>query len=231
MTGPADEKKEVRVRRMFERIAPTYDRANTILTFGRDAVWRRRAIRSLDLKPGERLIDIGCGTGRLLAEARRQQPAILLTGLDFAREMLRQAGDQGAGGYAQGDALRLPFRDSSFDAAVTAWVLRNVNDIDLFFCEATRVLKAGARIASVEIAKPTGAAARAVHSLYFDTIMPPIGGLISGEGWAYSYLSVSLKEFPSPEKIAASMRTAGFEDVRFRRMGGGAIVLHTGRKG
>jgi demethylmenaquinone methyltransferase/2-methoxy-6-polyprenyl-1,4-benzoquinol methylase len=215
---------------MFDDIAPTYNRANSILTFGRDAVWRRRAIRSLDLKPGARLIDLGCGTGKLLDEALRVEPTVACVGVDFAREMLRLAAQRGEAAYAQGDALRLPFRDQSFDAAVTAWVLRNVNDIDVFFCEAARVLKPGARIASVEIAKPKGAAARAVHSLYFDTIMPPLGGLISGAGWAYSYLSVSLKEFPPPERIATSMKDAGFDHVAFKKMGGGGIVLHTGRK-
>lgn len=212
---------------MFDEIAPTYDRANRWLTFGRDAVWRRRAIRSLALKPHQRVIDLGCGTGRLLDAARREAPGVLGVGVDFAREMMRHAGPDSENRFVQGDVLQLPFGDASFDAAVTAWVLRNVNDIETFWREVARVLKPGARVASLEIAKPRGAAARAIHSLYFDHVMPPLGGLVSGKGWAYSYLSVSLKQFPPPEELASQMETAGLSDVRFRRMGGGAIVLHT----
>lgn len=217
-----------RIRNMFDEIAPTYDRANRWLTFGRDAVWRRRAIRSLRLKTGDRLIDLGCGTGKSLAEAGSQVPGVDPVGVDFAREMMHHAREGSENQFVQGDALQLPFDDASFDAAVTAWVLRNVNDIETFWRETARVLRPGARIASLEIAKPRGAVARAIHSLYFDHLMPPLGGLVSGKGWAYSYLSVSLKEFPPPEEISRLLERAGFLDVRFRRMGGGAIVMHTG---
>jgi demethylmenaquinone methyltransferase/2-methoxy-6-polyprenyl-1,4-benzoquinol methylase len=136
--------------------------------------------------------------------------------------------DCGAFDLAAGDALRLPFADSSFDGVVTGFALRNVTDIPAAFAEMARVTRPGGRVACLEIAKPQLPVFRQLFALYFYRLVPLLGNLIAGERAAYTYLPHSLTTFLSPDEIVEVMRCTGWRDVRYRRLMLGTVAVHVG---
>jgi demethylmenaquinone methyltransferase/2-methoxy-6-polyprenyl-1,4-benzoquinol methylase len=213
------------VRTMFDRIAPVYDAMNRIMTVGLDIRWRRLAAAAA-VRPGDRVLDAACGTGDLaLADMRAGAGAVV--GLDFSEAMLARARRKAPEvEWVRGDMLELPFADASFDAATVGFGIRNVADLELGLRELRRVLRGGGRLAILEITRPRGPI-RPFYSLWFDQVVPLLGRLLPG-GEAYTYLPASVKRFPSAEELAQLMRAAGFEDVRFRRLGGSIVALHVG---
>lgn len=209
---------------LFDAISPRYDPVTSVLTFGQDRFWREAAIAALAPGRGERILDAGTGTGKLLeavvaAGARG-------VGIDIAGLLMCRA----RGERIIGDALRLPFRDGSFDGIVNGFVLRNLESLDAFFREAHRVLMVGGRLVCLEIAEPEGSLAAPLHRLYFRRFVPIIGGALTGKYWAYSYLASSLERFPAPRAIAALMRNAGFASASIEPLSRGAAALIIGRK-
>ncbi len=213
------------VRTMFDRIAPVYDVMNRVMTGGLDVRWRRLAARAV-VVAGDRVLDAACGTGDLaLADARAGAAAV--TGLDFSAEMLARARRKAPGlEWVQGDLLALPFADAAFDAATVGFGIRNVADLELSLRELRRVLRAGGRLAILEITPPRGIL-RPFFSLWFERVVPVLGKLLPG-GAAYAYLPASVRRFPAAEELAELMTEAGFGDVRFRLLGGSIVALHTG---
>lgn len=198
------------VASMFDRIAPRYDLANNVMTAGRDGVWRKAAIEALDPRPGQRILDVGCGTGKMMKEMLARAPCRPV-GADLAPAMLRRcrtAVPRVPVLLANGE--RLPFRDATFDGATNAFVLRNLESLPAFFTEMRRVLKPGGRLVSLEIAKPRGAIYGPFHGLYFGRVVPVLGGIVTGQPDAYRYLAGSVEGFPEPETLLAMMETAGF---------------------
>ncbi|HLF24114.1 MAG TPA: ubiquinone/menaquinone biosynthesis methyltransferase [Burkholderiales bacterium] len=221
--------KNVRVRAMFDRIAPRYDLANTILTAGSDKRWRRRAIEQLNPRAGERILDVGCGTAKMLALAARRA-AIVPVGVDPAKRMLAIARQTvPSASFALADGEQLPFRSASFDGAMNAFVLRNLESLPTFFAEMQRIVRPGGRVVSLEIAKPTGALYGPAHSLYFGKLVPTLGGFVSGQRSAYAYLAKSVEGFPRPRELCALMEDIGF-DVEARPMARGAIYTYVARR-
>jgi demethylmenaquinone methyltransferase / 2-methoxy-6-polyprenyl-1,4-benzoquinol methylase len=240
---PPPERKVAYVRDMFGRIARRYDLMNRLMTFGRDRAWRRyvvaQAIPSSTLSAGteegkvRRILDVATGTGDLALEALRQHPGVQAVGLDFVPEMLAQAQhkavDAGAAVHLlAGDALRAPFADGTFDAVLTGFALRNVIDILAAFSEMARVTRPGGRIACLEIAKPRLPLFRHLYAFYFYRLVPLLGGWITRQRLAYTYLPNSLTVFLTPEEIAAVMHRTGWCDVHFTRLMLGAVVVHVG---
>jgi demethylmenaquinone methyltransferase/2-methoxy-6-polyprenyl-1,4-benzoquinol methylase len=240
---PAPERKAVYVQEMFGRIARRYDLMNRLMTLGRDQAWRRYTISQVlpSLSPLQRakeageghILDVATGTGDLAFEMLRQRPDARVVGLDFVTKMLalaqHKARERGPSlELTSGDALRLPFADGIFDAVVTGFALRNVTDIPAAFAEMARVTRSGGRVSCLEIAKPRLPIFRRLFHFYFYRVVPVVGGLISGQRAAYTYLPHSLTTFLTPDEIVEVMRRTGWHEVRYRRLMLGTVAMHVG---
>jgi demethylmenaquinone methyltransferase/2-methoxy-6-polyprenyl-1,4-benzoquinol methylase len=221
---------------MFSGIARRYDLLNHLLSGNVDKRWRRKAARALEssLIEGARVLDVACGTGDLslvLAEAG----AARIIGLDFCRPMLEIArrkaeADSRSIPFVEGDALRLPFADETFDAVTIAFGLRNLAGVADGLRELRRVLKEGGRLAVLEFSSPVVPGFRALFRFYFTRVLPSIGGLVSGSRGAYEYLPDSVSRFPDQKRLAELMRAEGFEAVEYSNLTGGIAALHTGTR-
>jgi demethylmenaquinone methyltransferase/2-methoxy-6-polyprenyl-1,4-benzoquinol methylase len=212
------------VRGMFDRIAPVYDAMNRVMTAGLDRSWRRLTVEAV-VQPGDRVLDACCGTGDLAVAAEREGG--IVTGLDFSPRMLERARKKSETvTWIEGDLLALPFDDGSFDAATVGFGVRNVADLEAALAELHRVLRPGGRLAILEITQPRGGL-RPFFSLWFERIVPLLGKVLPG-GKAYTYLPASVRRFPGAEELAALLEQRGFEQVRFRLLGGTIVALHTG---
>lgn len=225
------------VRPMFDAIAPRYDLLNRLISLGMDVGWRRRAVRAaLGDRPAI-VLDVGAGTGDLAFELQRQavHPCRVIA-LDFARAMLRVAVGRAAQARAPvlwpvaGDALHAPLPDAAVDAVITAFVLRNLDDLALAWQSFARVLKPGGRLVVLEMTPVRTPVFRTIFWLYFHRWVPLLGRLLSGHRSAYAWLPRSVDAFPSAVAIAAQLQSAGFADVQFQRMGFGTVALHVARK-
>ena len=213
------------VEEMFDRIAPRYDLCNRILTFGMDIGWRKKAVASLALPRGSRVLDIACGTGDLCRDLERA--GYQATGVDFSFGMLRAA--RTTAPLVRGDALRLPFADASLDGITSGFALRNFAALEPFFAECARVLRPGARIALLDVAEPDDALRRAVHGFWFRRAVPFIGGIVSDRR-AYAYLPASTAYLPSPTTLVARLAANHFDAVTRVGLGFGAAQLLTGTR-
>jgi demethylmenaquinone methyltransferase / 2-methoxy-6-polyprenyl-1,4-benzoquinol methylase len=233
-----DNPRDRAIQAMFDRIAGRYDILNRIISLRWDRTWRNRAIQEV-LKSGHPLIlDLGAGTGDLTFTAARKLAGNgRIVGLDVSRQMLKLARSKQSGAthgektcFVQGSAMFSPFKDSIFDGVMTAFVLRNVSDLSLFFAHAFRVLKNGGRFVSLDMFPPTRSWFSAFYTLYFYRFVPWIGGLLAQDRVAYKYLAESVESFGPPEKVTELLEQAGFKDVRIRRFLNGAVCLHVAEK-
>ncbi len=219
------------VRAMFDAIAPRYDILNRVLSARVDVAWRRRAVRALEVVPGDRVLDLATGTGDLLLE-ELTAGAVKSVGADLSFGMLRLVRPkfEGAGHrearVCQGDAERLPFGDARFDGASIAFGIRNVLDRAQGMGEMRRVVKPGRRVVVLEFHEATGVVGT-IFRLYFNHILPRIGALVSSRE-AYSYLPKSVANFETPEGFDELMRAAGLKDVRCTPLTAGIAWLHVG---
>jgi demethylmenaquinone methyltransferase/2-methoxy-6-polyprenyl-1,4-benzoquinol methylase len=224
------------VRGMFGSIAGRYDLMNTLMTGGRHHAWRRMAAREL-VRPGDRIVDVGCGTGDL-SFACLEAGAASVVGFDVAVPMLpiarRKASErreaERSAGFAAGDGTRLPLPDASVDGWCSAFVVRNIPDLDAALAEAWRVLKPGGRLVNLEITRMKPGVLRPFAQFHFTRVVPVMGRLISGHSSAYKYLPVSVDHFDTPEEFSARLERAGFEVTRVRSLMLGTIALHAARK-
>jgi demethylmenaquinone methyltransferase/2-methoxy-6-polyprenyl-1,4-benzoquinol methylase len=219
------------VRAMFDRIARVYDPMNLAISAFQEPRWRSRAVRMTNAKPGDRLLDVATGTGKVAADLHhRAQPGGSVLAVDISPGMIRVArkrfGDRPGLEFVVGDALALPTEDGTFDAATIAFGMRNLPDYRQGFAEMARSVRPGGRVVCLEIARPERRLAR-ILQFWFDKIVPVIGRL-AGQGGAYGYLVRSVKGYPGPDRIATIMREAGLEDVSWQGMTGGIVTLHVG---
>lgn len=205
------EKEPRAIGRMFDDIAPSYDLLNHMLSMSVDVGWRRKALKGLDLRTSDVVLDIASGTGDMALMAHSAYGASVV-GLDLSHNMLREAVGKCPGTYSaiQGDALRMPFPDASFDKAMVSFGIRNMIDIPAFLAEAHRVLRKDGSLAILEFSLPTYPLVRQVYLAYLTRILPFIGGLQSGNRSAYQYLSDSIRRFPSPASLIKMFEKAGF---------------------
>lgn len=222
---PTGAEKKQAVEELFDRIAERYDRVNRIMTFRLDVGWRRRTVASLRLSPGERVLDLACGTGDLCRDiaAGGGRPF----GVDFSAGMLAHARTDAP--LVRADVLRLPMPAASVDAVTSGFALRNLVALEPFLLECARVVRAGGRIALLDAAQPENRVARAGHHVYFHKIIPWIGGLLSDRN-AYRYLPASLAYLPPPAELISLVEAAGFVDVRRAGLAMGAAQLITGTR-
>jgi demethylmenaquinone methyltransferase / 2-methoxy-6-polyprenyl-1,4-benzoquinol methylase len=228
--APAAERTAAGVQRMFDRVAPRYDLANTVLSFGQDRHWREAAAQATDLRDGEVAVDVACGTGRLAAELVRLQPGATVIGLDFSWEMVRRArADRRERlGFAVADAMRLPLRDASADVVTIAFGLRNLPEPGQSLLELRRVLRPGGRLVVCEFSRPVVPGFRQVYERYLGGLLPLAARRLSSDPEAYQYLARSIGAWPGQAELAGWLRDAGLEHVRWRDLTGGIVALHRG---
>jgi demethylmenaquinone methyltransferase/2-methoxy-6-polyprenyl-1,4-benzoquinol methylase len=223
---------------MFDRIAGRYDLLNRVISFRLDRWWRRQVIKAVLTQGPPRILDFGTGTGDLLFDAARATGGNgFFVGLDFSFRMLQLArakqsriarGD--CTGFVLGSAMFAPFKDDSFDGAMSAFVLRNVSDLKLLFAEAFRVLKPGAKFVTVDMFPPKTGWFSALYAVYFYGLMPRIGALLARDRDAYQYLSDSVRRFHPPENVTTLIEQAGFKPVTVRKYLSGAVCMHIADK-
>jgi demethylmenaquinone methyltransferase/2-methoxy-6-polyprenyl-1,4-benzoquinol methylase len=216
---------------MFDKIARVYDPMNLVISAFQEPRWRKRAVRLTGAKPGDRILDVATGTGKVAADLHaRVQPGGSVLGVDISPAMIRVAqkrfADRPGLTYVVGDALALPTEDGTFDAATIAFGMRNLPDYGKGFSELARSVRPGGRVVCLEIARPKSRIAR-ILQFWFDKIVP-IVGRVAGQGGAYGYLVRSVKGYPGPDRIAEIMREAGLRDVTWIGMSGGIVTIHTG---
>jgi demethylmenaquinone methyltransferase/2-methoxy-6-polyprenyl-1,4-benzoquinol methylase len=232
---PSIEDKAEYVEQMFARIAPSYDRMNRVMTLGMDRGWRAYAAAAIAPPAGGRALDVGTGTGDFLPLLEEWMAGGFAVGLDFTVPMM-QAGlakldeQPRAVGFVGGDALRLPFPDATFDVVTTGFTMRNVTDIGAAFREMWRVTRTGGSVACLEVARPANPLLRLGHRMYFELVVPRITALLGGDRTAYSYLPQSARAFPEPPALARIMQDAGWQNVRYKLLGMGAVAVHTAIK-
>ncbi len=212
---------------MFDRIARRYDLVNTVLSLGTDGGWRRRTARETGLKPGGSALDVACGSGKLTAElAKLARPGGRVVGLDFSPQMLEVARRDHPGiEFIEGDALKLPFEDASFDAATIAFGLRNLADPVRGLREMTRVAR---RAVVLEFVRPPRGLAGGAYRVYLRTLLPAVGGTISGDHAAYRYLSDTVDTYRTPAELVAMAGQAGWSDVSYAGLALGTVGIVSG---
>jgi demethylmenaquinone methyltransferase / 2-methoxy-6-polyprenyl-1,4-benzoquinol methylase len=227
-----------RVRTMFASIAGSYDRANQILSLGLHHRWRLRTVSLSGARPGERVLDCATGTGDLaLAFRRAVGPEGDVVGTDFCAEMLAFAPGKAARAglpvrFEIADVLELPYPDRSFDVASIAFGIRNVEDPARGLAEMARVTREGGRVVVLEFGQPGGAWFAPLYRFYSHTILPRVGGWLSGQRSAYEYLDRTSSRFPAGERFLGMMRDTGaFRDVRAHALTGGVAYVYVGDVG
>jgi demethylmenaquinone methyltransferase / 2-methoxy-6-polyprenyl-1,4-benzoquinol methylase len=237
--SPAAERTADGVRRMFDRVAPRYDLANTVFSLGQDRAWRRAAARAAGLAGGQSAVDVACGTGALARELAASAPGASVLGVDFSWEMVRRAAGTGAEAgpgaepvaYLVGDALRLPLRDASVDVVTIAFGLRNLPEPGRGLLELRRVLRPGGRLVVCEFSQPVVPVLRGVYRRYLTRLMPVAARRLTSDPEAYQYLARSIGAWPDRAGLAAWLQQAGFTRVAWRDLSGGIVALHRATAG
>ncbi len=214
---------------MFDRIARVYDLMNSVMTAGLHHRWRERAADLTALGPGDRALDVACGTGDLAIElARRVGGSGNVVGSDFSEAMLERArAKSGDVRWEWANALELPYPDGGFAAATVGFGARNFSDLDRGLAEMARVVRPGGRVVVLEITTPQRPPLSTFFSIWCARGNPALGR-VAGDPDAYAYLPSSVKRFPAPEPLAGRMAAAGLTDVRWILTAGGIIALHVG---
>ena len=225
------------VREAFASIAPRYDLLNTVLSLGVDRYWRRRALRLLDPRPGERILDLCAGTLTFSrAILREAGGGVRVTALDFCMEMLTLGRIRLAPGEGEtvlpvaGDAETLPLRDRSFQGAFVSYGIRNLPHPEAALHELARVLVPGGRVVILDFLRPRRRAAAALYGFYLHRVLPLVGGVLTGSFTAYRHLADSIQRFMEPEELMALLERSGFESPRLERYTGGIAGAFLARK-
>lgn len=229
--------KQEQIRRMFDKIAPSYDRLNHALSLGIDRRWRRTAVDALGKHKPQQILDIATGTGDFaLLLAKRLKPQHIV-GADISegmmavgREKVKEEGLQNVISFQHEDCMQLSFPDGSFDAVTSSYGVRNFQNLDKGLQEMQRVLRPGGHLLIVELTPPPRFPMKQLFWLYAHVVMPLLGRLISHDDSAYTYLPASMEAFPQPEQMEGILRKAGFAEVQWRRFTFGISTMYLATK-
>lgn len=228
------EDKEAFVQSVFSRIAKRYDMMNTLLSFNRDAYWRRYAVEQMNLKGAEVIGDIACGTCSFTIEALRQFPKLTVKSLDFNKAMLAVGKERlekvqllSSVELMEGDAMDLPFEENSLDAVMSGFALRNVPDVKRVLEEMKRVVKPGGKVVTLELAKPEMPVFKQLYYFYFEKLLPLLGEIGISHP-TYQWLPESLRRYPHQREILTLFETIGFKEAYYKELTGGIVAVHVG---
>lgn len=208
---------------LFDTIAPTYDTLNHLFSLGIDKFWRKQLVGSLS--PCENVLDVAIGTGDVSGELLKRGKAKHIVGLDLSTTMMalgRKKYPLDVITWTQGSALQMPFEDNRFDAVVCAYGIRNFSDVNQGLREMYRVCKSTGEIRLLEFVPPTNR----LYDWYLGTLMPFIGGLVSGDKSAYQYLYHSVKQFLSTKEVCKLLDSIGFKNIVVKRLTFGITNLY-----
>jgi demethylmenaquinone methyltransferase/2-methoxy-6-polyprenyl-1,4-benzoquinol methylase len=231
------EQRAAKVNDLFATIARRYDLINDLQSFGLHRRWKRRVAKLAAVKPGQRALDLCCGTGDLALMLA--QCGADATGLDFSPQMLEVAETRRQKNlklkpqnlkFIQGDAQQIPFPDNSFDIVTVGYGLRNLTSWEKSLDEMLRVARPGARLIVLEFGKPANALWRAIYFTHLKCSVPLIGLLFCGNAQAYAYILESLKHYPAQLAVAEKMRGLKLANVRVINLLGGAMAINYGEK-
>lgn len=225
------------VREMFGNIATRYDFINRVIAVNFDRSWRKLVVKKLQpelQKPDGLVLDIACGTGDLSLELQKNSKAKIV-GTDFCRPMMTVAQEKTAKSnfaisYVEADGMNLPFASDKFDAVTASFGLRNFADWQQGLNEMHRVLKPGGRLAILEFAVPTLPVFREVYNVYFDRVLPFVGGALSGNLAGYKHLNSSVRKFPDQKGFSEMIRKTGFDAVEYQNLMTGICAIYLGTK-
>jgi demethylmenaquinone methyltransferase/2-methoxy-6-polyprenyl-1,4-benzoquinol methylase len=233
-----EQSKKEQVEQMFDNIAPTYDKLNHIMSLNIDRVWRRRVMRIVRRAKAHKIMDVATGTGDLAIAMAKRVDRTQILGVDLSEEMLavarRKVEKQGLEErimLEKGDAENLAMvTTESIDAATVAFGVRNFENIERGLSEIYRTLKPGGKLVVLEFSMPKNRLVRWVYSQYAHRLLPRIGGMISKDKKAYTYLPDSVEEFPAPERFAEMLRSVGFTRVKTRSQSFGIAYIYDATK-
>jgi demethylmenaquinone methyltransferase/2-methoxy-6-polyprenyl-1,4-benzoquinol methylase len=221
------------IRDMFARISRRYDLLNRLMTFGQDMRWRRQAVRLLSPSRSSRVLDLGAGTGDLSLEIRRQAPGAMVVAVDFTPEMIargRKREEDPAIHWVVADVEHLPFPASSFDGAISGFLLRNLRGVDKAILEQARALRPGGKLISLDAMRAEAQHKNPILQAYFRLVIPLLGRLVGGDVEAYNYLPASMEAFLSTQELSDRMERVGLEDVKSKEYMFGTVAIHQGSK-
>jgi len=230
MTQLTGQERATYVQNMFTQIAKRYDLMNRLMTGFQDVRWRKQVVRLARLTKDASLLDLGTGTGDLAREALMQFPQAKVIAADFTLEMMRVGQKTNPLNFSCADALRLPFNDSTFDAVISGFLMRNVIDLQKGIEEQFRVLKNGGRIVILDTTRPKKNILSPFIWIHMHFIIPTLGGLLTGAREAYNYLPDTTENFVTAEDLSSRMVKAGFKNINFQRLMFGTIAIHWGEK-
>ncbi|MGC9401840.1 bifunctional demethylmenaquinone methyltransferase/2-methoxy-6-polyprenyl-1,4-benzoquinol methylase UbiE [Vibrio genomosp. F10] len=234
----AKEEKVAKVAEVFHSVAAKYDIMNDLMSGGVHRLWKRFTIDCSGVRPGQRILDLGGGTGDLTAKFSRivgDKGHVILADinnsmLNVGRDKLRDSGIVGNVHYVQANAEELPFPDDYFDCITISFCLRNVTDKDKALRSMFRVLKPGGRLLVLEFSKPVLEPLSKVYDAYSFHLLPKMGELIANDADSYRYLAESIRMHPDQETLQGMMESAGFEKTNYYNLTGGIVALHRGYK-
>ena len=225
------------IRKLFDNIAPDYDKLNHILSLNIDKGWRKKAVREIvDVQSPIAVLDVACGTGDFTIEiAQKAAEGSRVTGIDLSegmmkigREKIKAAGV--SADMVQGDCEALQYADGTFDRISVGFGVRNFEHLEIGLQEMLRVLKPGGKLVILELSVPSNSLVRWFYKLYFLKILPAIGGMVSGDRGAYEYLPASVLRFPAPDKFTAMMQQVGYRNIVHKALTFGICRMYIGEK-
>jgi demethylmenaquinone methyltransferase/2-methoxy-6-polyprenyl-1,4-benzoquinol methylase len=226
LTRATLDKKPADVSRMFDAVADRYDAMNRVMTLGREGAWRRGVERAVGARPGLRILDLAAGTGASTAPFAKAGATTVAC--DFSAGMLAQGQRRHPDlTFGAGDALRLPFRDQTFDVVTISFGLRNVASVEDALGELARVARPGGRLVVLETATPPARLMRFANRIYTGRVMPRLARVLSSDPSSYSYLADSAADWMTQVELAAAMRAAGWEQVAWRDLMFGVVAIHS----
>lgn len=208
--------KKNQVKKIFDNIASRYDFLNHFLSFGLDFYWRKKALKLTDLNSSSILLDVACGTGDVAIQAKKMGVQKIY-GADFSHNMLRLFDKKSKwiyGNLVQMVAEKIPFKDESVTNITVAFGVRNFYDIQEGFNSFHRILKPEGKVTIIEFRMPSNKIIRSLYRFYFKNILPVLGGIISGDKAAYTYLPDSVEEFDEKINLISLLTNSGFREIK-----------------